>query len=154
MSSENNVVQLFCEQMRSLDIQDEPIVEGIENDESAESKNEDSDKMASDKSKKKVKATNKKDKKKAKAAELAELKKLLLENIIEMIPDPKEVIFKLFSPSHPREPKVNISSNVDTTDLLVLLDLFISSEMYTTIEENTNLYVITNNAPTSNSWYW
>jgi len=147
-------VQLFCKQIRSLDIQDELIVEGIENDESAESENEDSDKMAPDKGKKKAKATDKKDKKKAKAAELAELKKLPLEDIMEMIPDPKEVIFKPFSPGRPREPKVNIPPNVDATDPLALLDLFIPSEMYTTIEENTNLYAITNNAPTSNSRYW
>ena len=140
--------------MRSLDIQNELIVEGIENDESAESENKDSDKMASDKGKKKAKVTNKRNKKKAKAIELAELKKLPLEDIMKMIPDPKEVIFKPFSSSYPREPKVNISPNVDATDLLTLLDLFIPSEIYTTIEENTNLYAITNNAPTSNSRYW
>ena len=39
-SSEDDAVQLFCKQMRSLDIQDEPIIEGIEKDESAESEKE------------------------------------------------------------------------------------------------------------------
>ena len=73
---------------------------------------------------------------------------------MEMISDPKEVIFKPFSPSYPREPKVNIPPNVDATDLLALLDLFIPSEIYTTIEENINLYAITNNALTSNLRYW
>ena len=77
---------------------------------------------------------------------------------MEMISDPKEVIFKPFSPSYPREPKVNISPNVDATDLLALLDLFISPEMYTIIAENTNLYAIAQNAPTApsstNRRYW
>ncbi len=60
----------------------------------------------------------------------------------------KNVQFKSFNPEHHRELKVNISSNVDPTDPLTLLDLFIPPEIYITITENTNLYAITHNTLT------
>jgi len=48
--------------------------------------------------------------------------------------------------------------NIDYTDSLALLDLFISFEIYITIAENTNLYALSKNAPTaptkSNTRYW
>ena len=74
---------------------------------------------------------------------------LLLKDIIEMILDVKNVVFKLFSLGRPRGPKVYIPPNVDATDLLALLYLFIPPEIFTTIVENTNLYAITSNAPTA-----
>ncbi len=48
--------------------------------------------------------------------------------------------------------------NIDSTDSLALLDLFIPFEIYITIAENTNLYIFLKNAPTaptkSNTRYW
>ena len=77
---------------------------------------------------------------------------------MKIIPDSKEVIFSLLSPGVPREPEVNIPNNIDTTDPLALLDLFITPEMYAIIAQNTNLYAIANNAPTvrtsTNKRYW
>jgi hypothetical protein len=77
---------------------------------------------------------------------------------MKMFPDTKEVIFKPFSPGCPREPKVNIPPDIDITDPLALLDLFIPSKIYTTIAENTNLYAIASDAPTTptltNTRYW
>ncbi len=58
----------------------------------------------------------------------------------------KNVQFEPFNPGHYREPKLNISSNIDSTDLLALLNLFIPPEIYIIIAENTNLYVIVYNA--------
>ncbi len=70
----------------------------------------------------------------------------------------QEVEFEPFILGDYREPKVNIPFNVDTTDSLILLDFFIPPEMYATIAENTNLYVIFKNAllarTKSNSRYW
>ncbi len=54
--------------------------------------------------------------------------------------------------------KINISFNVDTADCLVLLDFFIPPEIYATITENPNLYVISKNVflvrIKLNSRYW
>jgi hypothetical protein len=58
----------------------------------------------------------------------------------------KDVQFEAFDPGEPREPKVNIDSNIDRSDPLELLNLFIPSEIYTTTAENTNLYAITHGA--------
>ena len=66
-----------------------------------------------------------------------------------MIPDTEDVVFEPFSPGIPRDPEVNIPSNIDATDPLALLDLFITPEMYAIIAENTNLYAIANDAPTA-----
>jgi hypothetical protein len=69
----------------------------------------------------------------------------------------KEVQFEAFDPGDPREPKVNIPNNIDATNPLELLDLFIPSEIYTTIAENTNLYAIAHNASTaltSTNWQY
>ena len=55
-----------------------------------------------------------------------------------MIPDIKEIKFKLFLPSDHQILKVNILSDINTTDLLVLLDLFILSNIYETIIKNIN----------------
>jgi hypothetical protein len=97
-------------------------------------------------------------KKKAKAAEMACLTALGLQGVMEEAKPLKEVQFKAFDPGEPREPKVNIPYNIDPTDPLALLDLFIPSEIYITIAENTNLYAIAHNAPTVatpiNQRYW
>jgi hypothetical protein len=69
-------------------------------------------------------------KKKAKAVEIARLKALGLEGVIEEVRPLKDVQFEPFNPGHHREPKVNIPSNIDPTDPLALLDLFIPPEIY------------------------
>ena len=61
----------------------------------------------------------------------------------------KEVQFEAFNPGELQEPKINIPDSIDLTNPLELLDLFILSEIYTTIAENTNLYTIVHNAPTA-----
>jgi Transposase IS4 len=97
-------------------------------------------------------------KKKAKAAEIARLTALGLQGVMEEAKPLKDVQFTAFDPGEPREPKVNIPSNIDPSDPLALLDLFIPPEIYTTIAENTNLYAIAHNAPTAptpiNRRYW
>ena len=85
-------------------------------------------------------------KKKAKAAEIARLTTLGLQSVIEEAKLLKNIQFEAFDPGVPREPKVNIPSNIDPSNPLALLDLFILSEIYTTITENTNLYTIAYNA--------
>src|SRR6266498_845233 len=97
-------------------------------------------------------------KKKAKAEEVARLSKLSLDDILKEAKAPKDVQFEPFKPGRPREPKVYIPSDIDADDPLALLDLFIPPEIYTIIAENTNLYAIIRNAPTTrsstNSRYW
>jgi hypothetical protein len=97
-------------------------------------------------------------KKKAKAAEIARLTSLGLEGVMEEVKPLKDVQFEPFKPGLYREPKVNIPSNIDQTDPLALLDLFIPPEIYTIIAENTNLYAIAHDAPTkptpTNRRYW
>jgi hypothetical protein len=97
-------------------------------------------------------------KKKAKAAEMARLKALGLEGVMEEVKSLKDVQFEPFNPGNHREPKVNIPSNIDPTNPLALLDLFIPPKIYATIAENTNLYAIAHNAPTvatsTNRRYW
>lgn len=97
-------------------------------------------------------------KKKAKAAEIARLAALGLQGVMEEAKPLKDVQFEAFDPGEPRESKVNIPFNIDPFDPLVLLDLFIPPEIYTTIAENTNLYAIAHNAPTAptptNRRYW
>ena len=88
-------------------------------------------------------------KKKAKAAEIARLTALSFQGVIEEAKLLKDVQFEAFDPSVPREPKVNIPSDIDPSDPLALLDLFIPPKIYTTIAENTNLYAITHNALTT-----
>jgi hypothetical protein len=104
------------------------------------------------------KEAKKKAKKKAKAKEIARLTKLGLKGVMEEAKPLKDVQFKPFLPGDHRAPKLNIPSNIDTTDPLALLDLFIPPEIYTTIAENTNLYTIVCNAPitrsSTNSRYW
>jgi hypothetical protein len=71
---------------------------------------------------------------------------------------PEDVEFVPFEIGDHRDPKLNIPSNIDASDPLALLDLFIPSKMYTIIAENTNLYALAHNAPTArtkfNSRYW
>jgi hypothetical protein len=71
---------------------------------------------------------------------------------------PKDVHFEPFKPGVIRESKLNIPSNVDASDPLALLDLFIPPKVYAIIAKNTNLYASTRNAPTTrsatNSRYW
>src|SRR6266498_6011580 len=69
-------------------------------------------------------------KKKAKVAEIARWKGISLEGVMEEARLLKDVQFEPFDPGHPREPKVNIPSNVDPADPLALLDLFIPPEIY------------------------
>jgi hypothetical protein len=78
--------------------------------------------------------------------EVACIGKLPFENIVKMTSDTTDVIFEPFSFGRPRDPEVNIPSNIDATDPLALLDLFIPPDMYAIIPENTNLYAISNNA--------
>jgi hypothetical protein len=87
-------------------------------------------------------------KKKAKAAEMARLKALGLEGVMKEVKSLKDVQFEPFNPGNHRELKVNIPSNIDPTNPLALLDLFIPPKIYATIAENTNLYTIAYNALT------
>jgi hypothetical protein len=94
-------------------------------------------------------------KKKTKSEEIARLTKLGFHGILAEMKPLKEVEFEPFVPGDHREPKLNIPSNIDPTDPLALLDLFISVAIYATIAENTNLYTIVYNVPTSTtSQYW
>ena len=71
-----------------------------------------------------------------------------MKGIIEEIKSITDVLFEPLSLGDYRESKmVNILSNINPADSLALLDLFIPLEIYTIIAENTNLYVITENAP-------
>ena len=101
---------------------------------------------------------NNKAKKKAKAEEISRLSKLSLDSIMEEAKDPKDVLFEPFVPGRSRELEVNISPNIDTSSPLALFELFIPSEMYSTIAENTNLCAIAMNISTSrtatNLQYW
>ena len=54
----------------------------------------------------------------------------------------KDVQFESFLLGYSRESKLNISLNIDITNSLAVLNLFILPEIYTTIAENTNLYAI------------
>ena len=75
-----------------------------------------------------------------------------------MISNIIDVIFEPFLSGRPRDSEVNIPSNIDATDSLALLDLFIPPEMYAIIAENINFYAIANNAPIAstltNRRYW
>src|SRR5436305_13068914 len=97
-------------------------------------------------------------KKKAKAAEITRLNTLSLQGIMDEAKPLEELKFEAFNPREPREPKVNIPNNIDLTNPLELLDLFIPPELYSTIADNTNLYTIAHDAriaPTSsNRRYW
>jgi hypothetical protein len=99
-----------------------------------------------------------KKKAKAEAVEIARLKALGLEGAMEEVKPLMDVQFEPFNPGHHRESKVNIPSNIDPTDPLALLDLFIPPEIYITIAGNTNLYATAHNAPTiatpTNRRYW
>jgi hypothetical protein len=97
-------------------------------------------------------------KKKAKSDEITRLSKLGFKGVLEEIKPLQEIEFEPFILRDHQEPKVNIPSNVDTTDPLALLDLFIPLKIYATITENTNLYAISRNTPMActklNSRYW
>ena len=63
-----------------------------------------------------------------------------------------DVLFESLLLGDYRESKmVNIPPNINPADPLTLLDLFIPLKMYAIIAENTNLYAITKNAPTTRS---
>jgi hypothetical protein len=64
-----------------------------------------------------------KTKKKAKAAEVARLTALGLQGIMEEAKPLKDVQFETFNPRVPREPKVNIPSNINPSNPLALLSL-------------------------------
>jgi hypothetical protein len=76
------------------------------------------------------------------------LTKLGLKGVMEEAKPLKNVQFEFFNPEHHREPKLNISSNINPTDPLALLNLFIPPEIYITIAKNTNLYATVHNAST------
>jgi len=82
--------------------------------------------------------TIKRQKKKAKTEEIARVTKLDLKNIIEEAKLPKNIQFEPSILEDHRKPKVNILSNIDATDPLALLNLFIPPKIYTTIAQNTN----------------
>ena len=69
----------------------------------------------------------------------------------------EDVKFDPFDPEHHREPTANIV-NISAMEPVNFLDLFIPTNMYVIIAENTNLYAIAKNvstAPTkSNTRYW
>jgi hypothetical protein len=97
-------------------------------------------------------------KKKAKAEEIARLTQLGFQGVMEEAKLPKDVQFEPFKIGDHRDPKLDIPSNIDVGDPLALLDLFISPEIYNMLAENTNLYALAHNAPTTrsptNSQYW
>jgi hypothetical protein len=94
-------------------------------------------------------------KKKAKSEEITRLIKLRFHSVLAEVKPLKEVEFKPFVLRDHREPQLNILSNINLSNPLALLDLFILSTIYATIVENTNLYAIAYNAPTSTtSQYW
>jgi hypothetical protein len=101
---------------------------------------------------------NIKAKKKAKSDEMSRLIKLGFQGVLKEIKPLKEIKYEPLILGDHRVPKANIPPNVDATDPLALLDLFIPPAMYTTIAENTNLYAIFKKAPTaptnSSSRYW
>jgi hypothetical protein len=96
-------------------------------------------------------------KKKAKAEEIARLTQLGFQGVIEEAKLPNDVQFEPFKIGDHQDPKLNIPSNIDVGDPLALLDLFIPPKMYDILVENTNLYALAYDAPTTrsptNSWY-
>ena len=90
-------------------------------------------------------------KKKAKAEEIARLTQLGFQGVIEEAKLPKDVHFEPFKIGDHRDPKLNIPSNIDVGDPLALLDLFIPPKMYDILIENTNLYALAYNVPTTRS---
>jgi hypothetical protein len=88
-------------------------------------------------------------KKKAKAAEIACLNTLSLQGIMDEAMPLEELKFEAFDPRESREPKTNIPDNIDPTDPLELLDLFLLPKLYSIIADNTNLYAIAHNACTA-----
>jgi len=82
-----------------------------------------------------------------------ELKKvftsLTLKEIQKRIPNRKKVRFKLFDRDYQREPIALIPNNVDLKDLLQLLNLFISPEIYELIARNINEYAKTKESLTT-----
>ena len=82
-----------------------------------------------------------------------ELKKvftsLTLKEIQKRIPDRKKIQFKSFDWDYQREPIALIPNNVDLKDLLQLLNLFISPEIYELIAKNTNKYAKTKESLTT-----
>jgi hypothetical protein len=98
-------------------------------------------------------------KKKAKAAEITRLNALSLQEIMEEAQPLGELKFEAFDPGDFREPKITIPDNIDSTNPLELLDLFIPPELYSTIADNTNLYAIAHDArtaptPTNRRYWW
>ena len=97
-------------------------------------------------------------KKKAKAEEIARLTQLGFQGVMEEAKLPKDVQFEPFKIGDHRDPKLNILSSIDVGDPIALLDLFIPPTMYNILAENTNLYALAYNVPTTqsptNSRYW
>jgi hypothetical protein len=90
-------------------------------------------------------------KKKAKAEEIAQLTQLGFQGVMEEAKLPKDVHFEPFKIGDHRDSTLNIPSNIDVGDPLALLDLFIPPKMYDILAENTNLYALAHNAPTTRS---
>jgi len=77
------------------------------------------------------------------------LNALSLQEIMEEAKPLEELKFEAFDLGDIREPKINIPDNIDSTNPLELLDLFIPPELYSTIADNTNLYAIAHDARTA-----
>ena len=143
-SSNNKVIQgdpiqLLCEQTQGLNIQTHPTENSPS--EPAEEATEDEDADADEA----VNPEDLKAKRKAKAKEVAGLKMLQFKEILMEIPKTSDVVFEPFLPGRTRDPKV-VLPNIDASNPLSLLDLFIQPTIYITIAENTNLYAIAQGA--------
>jgi hypothetical protein len=123
-SSNNEViqgdpVQLLCEQTQGLNLQANPTENSPS--EAAEEAVEEAVEEAAEEA---LNPEDLKAKRKAKAEEIAGLKRLQFEEILKEIPKTSDIVFEPFSPSWTRDPEVALP-NIDATNLLSLLDLFI-----------------------------
>ena len=157
-SSKEDPVQLLYEQLQGLSVQAEPD-ENIHGETAlADSDSEVATDHTSKAGIKKAKAELIA-RKKAKAKEVADLKRLTFKEILEKFSKLNEVIFEPFSPGRTRDPEVILpDQDINATDPLSLLDLFIQPVIYDIIVENMNLYAIAHGAATAptltNTQYW
>jgi hypothetical protein len=79
------------------------------------------------------------------------LTKLGLNGVLREAKLLEDAKFEPFSIGNHRDLEVNIPLNVDNSNPLALLDLFVLLKTYTVIAENTNLYAIARNALTTRS---
>ena len=136
-------VQLLCKQTQGLDLQ------ASDTDDTTHEAAEEAEAVDEAEAIEEAVNLDLKAKKKVKAKELARLKQLSFNDILKEVPDAKDIEFEPFSPGRTREPECVVPPNIDLTDPLALLDLFIPPAIYTTIAENTNLYAIAKGAATA-----